>query len=694
MIPKYLLRRTSVSLLTAASLLIAPAACNPKPQAAATGTDDRALSLVENVPAHDAHASTSDLALVPSQDQVRADIFYLASDRLEGRGVGTQGLDLAADYVATRFEALGLKPLPALGGYFQPFDMTVTETIGGETTLSSADKTYKLDDQFTALKMSAEKSFSGPVVFAGYGITNEGYDDYKGIDAKGKVVLAMRFEPHDPASGASRWAPKGEQWSTHAHLETKAKNAAAHGAIALVLINPPLYHDHGDDPLLTFDRSGGVEATLPVLHLKRAIADPWHKTAGLANLRDLQQRIDKDTRPASAELTGVSLHGKVTVRRTKRPVKNVLAYLPGSGASADEYVIVGAHYDHLGFGGRGSLDLPMLQRIPGVTEPADPKNPHAAAPATAPATAPTTAPTSQPTSRRSIHHGADDNASGTAAMLELARILSHRAKQGDKPARTIIFAAFTAEESGLVGSAHFVKNPPIDLKQVVAMLNLDMVGRVRADLLYVGGAGTAEPFQKMMDAIDRGSPLEFKDFGKGGLGPSDHMSFALKKVPVIFLFSGTHMDYHRPTDTAEKINYVGIARVVDVAQSVAYAMARMPRSKYVDAADRSSMMNPFSSGPGPGAERRASLGVIPHYGGDDEDGHGVKIAGATGGTPADKAGLKEGDILLQLGDQPTGTLVELSQALAAHKPGDKVTLKYKRGDKVITTEVTLGERRG
>jgi hypothetical protein len=659
--------------------MLAAGACNSDRSAAAP-SGERALTLVENLPARDAHGSIASGA-APSSDQLRADVYYLSSDRLEGRGVGTQGLELASDYVATRFEALGLKPLPALKGYFQPFEMTVSEAVGGETTLSSDGKNYKLDEDFTALKMSAEKSFSAPPVFVGYGISNEGYDDYAGIDAKGKVVLAMRYEPHDPVTGKSRWAAKDEDWSSHAHLETKAKNAAEHGAVAIILVNPPLYHDHGDDPLLTFDRSGGVEATIPVLHLKRAVADQWLKGAGVGDLRNLQQKIDKAPRPASAELKNVWAQGKVAVRRTKRPVKNVVAYLPGSGANADEYVIVGAHYDHLGWGGRGSLDLPMLQRIPGVTEPADPNNPHGAA----------TRPATQPAGRRAIHHGADDNASGTAAMLELARLMSNRARQGDKPARTVIFAAFTAEESGLVGSNYFVRNPPIDLKQVVAMLNLDMVGRVRNNLLYVGGGGTAAPFEKMMDAIDRGSPLEFKNFGKGGLGPSDHMSFALKKVPVIFLFSGTHMDYHRPTDTAEKINYEGMGRVVEVGEAVVDSMARMPRSKYVDAADKSSMMNPMSSGPG--AVRRASLGVVPQYG-EDEDGKGVKISGATEGTAAEKAGLRDGDVILQLGDKPTGTLMELSQALAAHQPGDKVLLKYRRGEKVMTTEVKLGERGG
>jgi hypothetical protein len=284
--------------------------------------------LVDNVPAHGARTG----GVAVDEDLIRADVFYLASKRLEGRGIGTEGLELAADFVATRFEALGLKPLPALGGYFQPFEMTAAETIGEETLLASGDDRYKLNEQFIALKMSAEKAFVAPVVFAGYGITNEGYDDYEGIDAKDKVVLVMRYEPHDPATGQSRWAAKDEDWSTHAHLETKAKNAAEHGAAALILVNPPKYHDHGMDPLLTFDR----------------IANQWLKRGGLPDLTQLQERIDKEPAPASAVLKDVTVRGKVAIHRSKRAVNNVVAFLPGSGPSANEYVVIGAHYDHLG----------------------------------------------------------------------------------------------------------------------------------------------------------------------------------------------------------------------------------------------------------------------------------------------------------------------------------------------------------
>src|SRR6266498_3717543 len=245
-------------LLAAGSLLVAFAGCNSRS-------------------GHSLFLANQPEQTQPSvlEDQIRSDIYFLASDRLEGRGVGTQGLDLAADFIATRFQSVGLKPLPGLDGYFQPFEITAAESIDPATTLASGEKTYKLKEQFTALSFSGEKEFSGPIAFAGYGITDPKthYDDYANLDVKGKVVLVMRFEPHDD-HGKSRWT-KGstDDWTPNAHLETKARVAVEHGAIALLLVNPPNFHDHGDDPLLVFSKQyvGGV--TLPVLQVKRAVAD-------------------------------------------------------------------------------------------------------------------------------------------------------------------------------------------------------------------------------------------------------------------------------------------------------------------------------------------------------------------------------------------------------------------------------------
>jgi Zn-dependent M28 family amino/carboxypeptidase len=686
----------------AASLLVTLIGCN--------ATQERPVSLVErsNETANGAPAAvapqSTDAKPAILEDEMRNDLYFLASDRLEGRGVGTAGLDIASDFVAARFASLGLKPLPQLGGYFQPFDMTWADNIDPATSLAIADgEPLKLKDDYTAASFSADKSFDAPIVFAGYGITDteRKYDDYAGLDVKGKAVLVMRYEPHD-AKGKSAWTHA--DWSPNSSLENKARAAAEHGAVALLMVNPPNYHDgqtplanpkdqgKGDgDPFVAFAHRYAGTVPIPFLHVKRTVADDILKRGGAkGTLKDLQAEIDKSAKPAAVALKDVKAAGNVLIKRTKRSVRNVVATIPGAGPHADEFVIVGAHYDHLGYGGPGSGSLANTSQLAKIAEALNPHAPPATAPATQLAsTKPTTRPTTN--ASRALHYGADDNGSGTVTMLELARIYAHRARTSP-PDRTMIFCAFTAEESGLVGSARFANHPPIDLKKVAAMLNLDMVGRVRNNLLYIGGGGTAAPFKEFLKQADAASPLEFKNMGDGGMGPSDHMSFALKKVPVIFLFSGNHADYHRPTDTPDKINYDGMADVARLSVTLVDDFQKMPLSKYVDAADKTSMMNPLATGD-TSAVRKASLGVIPEYG-NDEDGKGVKIGGTTAGTAAEKAGLQAGDVVLQLGEKPTGTLMELSAVLAAHQPGDKVKLVYQRGDKKVTTEVTLTARSG
>jgi Zn-dependent M28 family amino/carboxypeptidase len=343
-------------------------------------------------------------------------------------------------------------------------------------------------------------------------------------------------------------------------------------------------------------------------------------------------------------------------------VKNVVGLLPGQ--IRDEYVVVGAHYDHLGRGGIGSLNR----------------------------------------GNEEIHNGADDNASGTTAVLELASKLS---REGT-PKRSIIFAAFTGEEEGLFGSKRFVDHPPVSLSKIMAMINLDMVGRVRttpsgmhpgtapattpsstrggAGILYIGGAGTAAAFDAIVKSADEHSPLVIKDIGKGGLGPSDHMSFALKRVPVLFFFSGLHADYHRPTDDADKINYEGLEQVVDLAADVIDQVAAMPKQEYIVAADAHSM----SMGT-PSTRTTVTLGVVPDYSSTSEGG-GVKISGTSSGSPAAKAGLKEGDVIVQWDEKKLDTLYDLSDVLSRGKPGQKVKLKLIRDGKTIETEATLVKR--
>ncbi len=576
---------------------------------------------------------------------------FLASDDQEGRGVGTAGLDRCADFIASRFYAAGLMPAPGCENYFQPFVMTTGATIDStRTVLKSNDQTLVLGKDYTPTSFAAERSFENvPAVFVGYGISSPNrnhYDDYAGIDVKGRAVIAMRFEPHD-AAGKSRFG--GDTWSIDATLIEKARAAADHGAAALILVNPPTHHGDADD-LMPFARQFlGQTSPIPVFQVERAIVDAALKRANQPDLKTLQAQIDDGVKPASRELgKELAFSGNVALDRKTSNVKNVVAMLPGTGPRADEYVVVGAHYDHLGRGGGiGALGP-----------------------------------------RGEIYNGADDNASGTAAILELADRLS---EDGPQP-RTILFVAFTGEESGLIGSNHFVTDPPVPLRQIVAMLNLDMVGRMTNDTLLIGGAGTAASFEDLLKKADANLPLKIKEIGKGGIAPSDHMSFALRRIPVLFFFSGMHMDYHRPTDDVDKINFIGMVETIDLGERVIVALTRMEKEQYVDSADASSLGSMMGVGTGDSGSRRASLGVIPDYGTDISTG-GVRITGTMPKSPAALAGLQNGDVIVQFGDRKIDNLYDLSAALAAAKPGDRVHLAVMRDGKRIETDATLAERK-
>jgi hypothetical protein len=641
--------RAAHATLVAVSLCVAVAGCNSATARSARHRDPAPVSTIDD----------------------RQTLGFLASDELEGRGIGTLGLDRAAGYIAGQFTQMGLQPLPGERDFFQPFEVTTATEIGPGTTLRAGDRAFAKGDDFAPIAQTGDGSFDGPVVFVGYGIKSDEhhYDDYAGLDVKGKIALAMRFEPHD-AKGKSRFADDG--WSDAAPVAQKAKLARENGAVALLLVTPAGFHAD-EDRFLPLAAAGPTNPSsqIPIIQVKRTVADELLRRGGASDLAALQKQIDDSVKRASFALPDVRASGRVELERTRVTVKNVIGYVPGK--KQDEYIVLGAHYDHLGRGGLGSLS---------------------------------------PRSRE-IHNGADDNASGTTAMLMLAA----RFAAGPTPDRSIIFAAFTGEEEGLLGSARFVEHSPVPLKQIVGMINLDMVGRVRtptqmaaasthgatapttqddSPILYVGGAGTAGAFDAIVKDADARSPLQVKDIGRGGIGPSDHMSFALKKIPVLFLFSGLHADYHRPTDDADKINYRGIEQVVDFTADLLRGMADMPRQQYVDAADASPMRFGLGHGDGPsGSGARVTLGVVPDYSSFGQGG-GVRISGTSPGSPAAEAGLRAGDVIVKMGERDIDTLYDLSDVLAKGKPGQKVKLKVLRdgGKTPVELEATLAERKG
>jgi len=587
---------------------------------------------------------------------VRRDVLWLADDAREGRSIGSPGLDASADYLARRFADLGLKPLPGLDGYSQPFEHELGRRVTADAHVTVAGERLSADEA-TIFSWSPTKSFDGvPLAFAGYAIhaPKLGYDDFAGIDVKGKVVLAMRWEPHT-AAGKSRLNDGGDGWSREAALVAKAEAAADAGAVGLILVNPPEHHADAE-PLLPSSQAGVRRAKIPVVHVTPAAADRLLAKAGAPDLLTLQRSIDAEGKPASRDLGDLRVSADVRTEPSKHTIRNVVAMLPGS-TRPDEYVVVGAHYDHVGRGAYGST-----------------------------------------ATGRQIHNGADDNASGTSAMLALAEQL---AKSGEPPERSVIFAGFTAEEVGLIGSAHFAKHPPVPIGQVVGMLNLDMVGRVRNDFLFVGGAGTAAAFDAILAAADADSPLVLKNIGRGGRGPSDHASFSRRSVPVLFLFSGVHRDYHAPGDDADKVNYAGVAQVVGLAHDLTRAMAAMPRQAYVGEFDGAGVNTNVAAGSDPstmptmahgGAGRRPQLGVEPDYEQDDAATPGVRIAGTIKGTAADLAGLRSGDVITKLNEVPIDDLQAMTDFLGQSKVGDTVQITALRDGRPLTLTATLKAR--
>jgi hypothetical protein len=647
-------------------------------------------------------------ARTQTETRLLDEIKYLASDELEGRGIGTEGLNKAALYIRQEFQAAGLDVSHVKGGAFQTFDMSTKAELGAPNALRFLGPDgkaidLKQDVDFRPCSFGGSGKIEGELVFAGYAIDSAAnhYRDFKDVDVKGKVVLIMRRvpgqdNPHGPFSGLHG------DISRDADLHSKLSNAIAAGASGLVIVNDPASvrqnikdgeamvrkatarvvaaaeafeaadpahaapktdaakaaaaknlsesvtqlkkartaAAQGDnDPFMAFGYGGnGKAGSIPVVQLKVAACDRLLKASLGKTLENLEAAIDHDMKPQSAALKGWKVDGVTTIRRVPTEVKNVIGVLEGAGPLANETIVLGAHYDHLGRGGLGSGSL--LE------------------------------------SSHEIHNGADDNASGSVAVLELARRFAHRPK---KLPRRLVFIAFTGEEEGLIGSAHYVKDPLFPLDTTVAMINLDMVGRLRDDKLTVFGVGTSDHWKDLLDPSMTAHHLHLIPKPEG-FGPSDHSSFYAKKIPVLFFFTGSHSDYHRPTDDWQKINIPGMDRVIDVVEDVTAAIAEAPhRPAYVEVKEQGVISRGGS---------RPYFGSIPDFSSEES---GYSISGVSPGSPADQGGLKGGDRIIQFGDRKITGLDDFDLALRKFAPGDEVPVTVLRSGKIVRLKVVLGK---
>jgi aminopeptidase YwaD len=557
-------------------------------------------------------------------DQYLAHVRYLSSPALKGRATGSPELEKAAHYIAAQFRSFGLKPVELA------FPVTLGAHMGPKNRLKTEAVTLVSGKDFLPMSFSSSGEIHAAVVFAGFGVTDkkENYDDYDGLDVTGKFVLILRHEPKESAH------------KEHVSFVDKAVNAKMHGARGVILVNDTDHHDPAQDDLGTFSETEGPkDAGVLYVRIKSEIAENWLKAEG-RDLHALSKEIDADGHPHSFPLSKLSVDLSVDVRSDTKTVHNVAAYLPGA---TDEYVVVGAHYDHLGVGGQFSL---------------------------------------APSQLGTVHPGADDNASGTAGVLELARWAAHEPKQK----RGVLFLAFAGEELGLLGSEWYVNHPTYPLEKAVAMINMDMIGRVREGKIFLSGTGTGSTFPKLLEDVKPPAPLQIDLAEKAGYGSSDHTSFTTKNVPVLFFFSGLHADYHKPSDTFDKIDSAAAAKLLDYIADLVTRLENDPRPQYIRVAAPST--GPVGSGGGTGYG--PAFGSIPDF---NEPPKGVRFADVRDGTPAAKAGLKAGDILIEFDGKEIANLYDFTYALRAHKPGDLVLVKVLRGDKTIEAKVLLTERR-
>jgi len=504
-----------------------------------------------------------------------------------------------------------------------------------------------------------------PIAFAGYGITARepnsalDYDDYEGLDVQGKAVLILRHAPQQDRDGTPFRGNRAMEYGSFRH---KATNAFQRGAKAVLMVNDLAGLKGGQDELLGFDAAGSGGSAIPFLMLSRDFAERFAAASGLPGLEELEDGFLKgDLKPHPREVEGWKADAAIRIGRNSIATKNVVGVLEGVGPHADETVVVGAHYDHLGHGGFLSGSLAV--------------------------------------GSNAIHNGADDNASGTAMVMELARRMARRV---DAPPRRVVFMAFSGEERGLLGSAHYVKEPLYPLDKTVMMLNFDMVGRLgdKAEL-SVYGTNSTPGLDAIVDALGKAEGFAIKKAGGFGLGDrfslaSDHASFFLKGIPYLFFFTGVHRDYHRPTDDTDLINAAGMARVADFGEVLLLDVLHRPsRPEFVKGPAKGD--NPHAGGAPAdpafaSAGRSAYLGTIPDYGGDDDSASGVKLSGVTDGSPAAKGGIQGGDVVVKFDGKPVGTLEDYTETLQRHKPGDAVDVVVKRDGKEVTLKITLGSR--
>ena len=557
-----------------------------------------------------------------ARDRLLKDLKLLTSDACEGRGIHTKGIELAADYIERQFIQAGLVPGGPDGSFAQRFTLTSDAVLGKKNSLTlkgPLGQTITLEPgrACAILPQGGGGKAEGPLVFAGYGLSSADpkYDDYAGIDVAGKIVVVLADTPRRGHPFADAFAKAAFPGADPANLREKVENARKHKAAGLLLAHP---RSRGSDILPKSIVAMGDFAPwdLPMAHVPRDLLQDMIFAATGDSLKDIEAKIDADLQPRSFALKGWTARLETEVSYKKTAVRNIIGVAEGAGPLAKETVVIGAHYDHVGLFG-STRRFPST--VKGVSGPGSIGG------------------VGLPLGligESAIHHGADDNASGTSVLMEVARRFG---AQKDRQGRRIVFIAFSAEESGLLGSAYYCRHPVFPLADTVAMINMDQIGRLQDDKLLVGGIGSARTFEAMVDSLNGKHKFQISK-EVSGFAPSDNASFYARKVPAIWFFTGFHEQYHRPTDRWETLNVSGMAKIAalvgDVAEQLAQTSER-PMYQKTGNFDRTKTL--WATAP--------SIGVIPRY---DETEGGLLIDGVFKGTAAAKAGLRKGDRIVAL----------------------------------------------
>lgn len=604
-------------------------------------------------PPNDQSRLTSAATPEISQADLRAQVSYLASDKLEGRATGSQGAQLAAEYITEQLHAVGLKPVGTNSAFFQTFEFNAGVRVITNANLLAVSgdnlaAAFAVEQDFRPLSFTANAEAEGEVVFVGYGLSvpgkeGEGYDSYAGVNVSNKIALVLRYAPEDVDT------KRRAELNRYAGLRYKAMLARDHGAKAVLFVTGPNSPNAGELAGLNFDSSlagSGIVAASISSNVVAALFAGSGK-----DLKILQSALDKENPHAESGFTVTKVKVKIAtaIEHLKKTDRNVIALLPPASPAlpASEYILVGAHYDHLGHGESGGA----MQRKG---------------------------------EEHAIHPGADDNASGTAAVLELAAALAkERAEKPGNFQRGIIFALWSGEEIGLIGSSQFAEHAPINLSNVAAYVNFDMVGRLRENKLILQGVGSSSAWRKLIEKrnIAAGFNLTLQE---DPYLPTDTTAIYSKHVPVLNFFTGSHEDYHRPTDKPDTLNYDGLERITKFASAIIADLAKGPeRPDYLTVAHS-------DSGGGSRENLRAYLGTIPDYATEIA---GVKLSGVRGGGPADKAGLKGGDIIVEFGSKIIANIYDYTYAMEAVKIGQPVQVIVLRDGQRVTLTVTPEARK-